>query len=120
MPLGRADGDELTVPVAVGAVPPALAVGSAVGAFGGDEHPAAIRARIAMAAPWRGILAPPRMAVTWVFRESLRRSYLPRGQRPVRKRMIAASSARAISRWTRVDVRSEEHTSELQSPCNLV
>src|SRR6266567_2740720 len=106
-PLGCADDVERGVPVAVGAVPPALVVGSADGPFGGDEHPATTRARIAMAAPWRGILAPRRMAVTWVFRESMRRSYLRWGHLPLVNRMIAVSSARAILRWTRVEASSE-------------
>src|SRR3989454_4664824 len=32
----------------------------------------------------------------------------------------AAMVGDAVRRWGRLDIRSEEHTSELQSPCNLV
>src|SRR5256885_6990264 len=64
------------------------------------------------------IRRPPRSTLfpyTTLFRSSRRRRPSPR---PGRRAGASSSTAQAIrASWRR---RSEEHTSELQSPCNLV
>src|SRR2546426_6715675 len=51
---------------------------------------------------------------------SVRRSRADRRERRGRGRMTAATEAMAMPAVPAPRVRSEEHTSELQSPCNLV
>src|SRR5256885_12210642 len=76
------------------------------------------------------IRRPPRSTLfpyTTLFRSRLRRAaralaaHAPRGAPPVAGHRAAARSAVALHGFAGAfALRSEEHTSELQSPCNLV